>query len=81
MQFLQEYHSIILFKIYKKLEEILILQNSKKEKNLNLSRFLVSIIHQRIIKGRFFLLFLLIFSIKLIKIALFFIFVFIYSFF
>jgi len=30
MPFLQEYHSIILFKIYKKLEEILILQNSKK---------------------------------------------------
>lgn len=31
MPFLQEYHSIILFKIYKKLEEILILQNSKSD--------------------------------------------------
>lgn len=49
MPFLQEYHSIILFKIYKKLEEILILQNSKKEKTLNLSRFLVSIIHQHMV--------------------------------
>lgn len=31
MPFLQEYHSIILFKIYKKLEEILISENSKSD--------------------------------------------------